>query len=89
MSETFRRAGEVFTAPVDDMLLMMSVDAGKYFGLKGAGPRIWELLENPTTIDALVERLTAEYEVSPDMCAEQVSAFLGSLRQRKLLVDAG
>lgn len=87
MTGTIRRTDDVLAAPLHDTLLMMSVTQGRYYGLQGVGGRIWELLEQPTTEAALVERLVAEYEVAPEVCAEQVAAFLQGLRERRLLVD--
>jgi hypothetical protein len=87
MSETIQRAGDVFSAALDDTLLMMSVERGQYFSLNPVATRIWELLEQPTTPAALVERLVGEYEVAPEECADQVAGFLAALRERGLLVD--
>lgn len=82
-----RRADNILAAPLDDKLLMMSVEQGMYYGLSGVAPRIWELLEAPTTEAAVVAALLAEFEVEPDVCATQVNAFLTGLRERGLLVD--
>lgn len=87
MSGRIKRSEDILTAPLDDMLLMMSVEQGKYFGLNGAGPRIWELLEHPISQDQLVEALLEEYEVTREMCAAEVGTFLDGLRERGLLVD--
>jgi hypothetical protein len=87
MSGRIKRNDDILTAPLDDMLLMMSVEHGKYFGLNGAGPRIWELLEQPITDDQLVEALLDEYEVTREVCAAEVAAFLAGLRERHLLID--
>ena len=87
MSGRIRRNTEILTAPLDDSLLMMDVEQGKYFGLNGAGPRIWELLKQPVTEQELVEALLAEYEVTREVCAGEVAAFLEGLRERHLLVD--
>lgn len=87
MSGKIRRSDEILTAPLDDSLLMMSVEQGKYFGLNGAGPRIWELLEQAMTEDELVEALLAEYEVTREVCAAEVAVFLAGLRERHLLLD--
>lgn len=89
MSATIRRTENVFTAPLEDTLLMMSVENGVYHGLNSVGARIWELLEQPTTEAAVIERLLAEFEVEPEICTAQVAAFLTGLRERGLLVDAG
>lgn len=87
MSGRIKRNDDILTAPLDDTLLMMSVEQGKYFGLNGAGPRIWELLEQPIAEDELVEVLLAEYEVTRETCTAEVAAFLAGLRERDLLLD--
>lgn len=87
MSGRIKRSNDVLAAPLDNSLLMLDVEQGKYFGLNGAGPRIWELLEQPVTEQELVETLLAEYEVTREVCAAEVAAFLASLRERHLLVD--
>ena len=89
MSGEIQRSNEVLTASVDDMLMMLSVKQGRYYGLKGVGPRIWELLEQPATQAGIVAQLLAEFEVPPGLCAEQVAGFVDRLRQRGLLIDLG
>ena len=88
MSERMLRSNEPLTAPMDDMLLMMSVDQGRYYGLTGVGPRIWELLENPITEAELIERLLLEYDIAPESCRVQVTVFLAGLKERGLLGNA-
>lgn len=83
--EMLRRADGLLSAAVNDELLMMSVEHGKYFNLNAVGARIWELLETPTTLDGLVAALTAEYDVAPDDARREVERFIGSLRDRGLL----
>jgi Coenzyme PQQ synthesis protein D (PqqD) len=85
--ESIQRTGDTPVAYLQETLLMMSVERGQYFSLNRLGTRIWELLENPTTEDTLVEQLTAEYDVTPEVCAAEVAAFLAALRHRELLAD--
>jgi hypothetical protein len=88
MNGRIQRVDNTPAAYMGDSLLMMSVEKGQYFSLNGVGTRIWELLENPTTEAALVVQLAAEYDVTAEVCAAQVEAFLAALRQRELLADA-
>lgn len=82
-----RRRDDVFTSELDDTLLMLSLEQGRYFSLEGEGPRIWALLEEPTTEAKIVERLSGEFDVAPDVCAAEVSSFLAALREQRLLID--
>lgn len=85
MSTKIRRE-DLLTAPVGQDLIMMSLETGQYHSLIGVGPRIWELLAEPTTEDAIVSQLQAIYDVPPDVCASEVSTFLAELRKRGLVV---
>lgn len=87
-TEKLRRADGLMTAAVNDELLMMSIEHGKYFSLNAVGARIWELLETPVTVDGLVAALVAEYDVVPDAARREVERFLDALRVRGLLVLA-
>lgn len=89
MSTLIRRTDDILATPLDDTLLMMSVRQGRYYGLNGAGPRIWELLAEPTTAEALVAALLEEFEVEPAACAAEVAAFLDELRANNLLTEDG
>lgn len=81
------RAEGLLAATVGEELLMMSPAAGKYFNLNEVGTRIWELLAQPTTVEALVAALTSEYDVDTDTAREQVLEFLAALRERGLLAE--
>ena len=80
-----QRCGDVFSTPLDDTLLMMSVEKGLYYCLDPIAGRIWDLLEQPATRDSIVARLLAEYEVSAEQCRADVDTFLAALRARDLL----
>jgi PqqD family protein of HPr-rel-A system len=83
-----RQADRVFTAPVDDVFLMINADKGRYHSLNEVAARIWELLKTPTSEDGLIEALTTEYDISREACAAEVSAFLAALRQRGLVTES-
>ncbi len=81
-----RRTDGLLSAAVGEELMMMDATQGKYFNLNGVGARIWELLAVPTSLEALVTALTAEYDVEADTARQEVEKFLTDLRQRGLLV---
>lgn len=82
-----RRRDDVFTSELDDTLLMLSLEQGRYFSLEGVGPRIWALLEQPTSPRALVDTLSAEFDVPKAVCEAEVNSFLGALSTHRLLVE--
>lgn len=88
MSLTIQRRENVFTSEMDDTLLMLSLEQGRYFSLEGVGPRIWALLAEPTTADDIVTTLSVEFDVARAICQTEVEAFLAALREHRLLVEA-
>lgn len=83
-----RGAGHVETR-MGEQTVMMSIDRGKYFALEDSGQRIWEMMDQPIRVDALIDRLTAEYDVPRDRCEADVLTFLEELRRHGLLAEQG
>ena len=57
-----------------------SVDFNGMVSLNETGALLWRALEEGADSDALVDALTAEYEVERAEAAEGVEEFLGTLR---------
>ncbi len=53
--------------------------------LNDTGCFLWEQLQTQQTVDALVEALLSEYEVTAEQAKVDVSHFLDELRQAELL----
>jgi len=75
----FQRNTDMVWADMDGETVMLSIDRGEYSGLGGIGPRIWELLAEPTTISDLVHQLVSEYDVSDDTCRRDTAEFVTEL----------
>ena len=65
--------------------VILDVDGGVYYGLKGVGKAIWDHIEAPVRVDALCERLSTLFEVDPETCRRETTAFLETLRDRGLI----
>ena len=74
-----RKQGDWLAAKVGDELVMMSAEKGNYIGLSEVGARIWELIEAPQELEAVVAQLQTEYEVSSETCRVEVETFLNEL----------
>jgi hypothetical protein len=82
------RSDEPLTALVDGETVMFSPAHGQYFGLDSIGTRVWELLDEPRSIDDLCAILTGEYDVDPETCRADVAALVEDLREAKLVHEA-
>jgi hypothetical protein len=68
----------------DDKVLL-DADHGVYFGLEGPAKRIWDLLEQKTTLDAICTALQHEYDVDPQTCERDARTFIGDLIENGLV----
>lgn len=59
-----------------------------YHRLDPVGLRVWELLEQPRSIDGLCSVLEPEFEVSAATCRADVLAFLNRLNHAGLVETA-
>ena len=82
---TFIRNTTVIGTQIDDDLVMMDSDQGRYFGLNPVARKIWELLEQPLTQEALVEKLVAVYDITPEQCRKDIAPFIAQLTENKLI----
>ncbi|MFD1957533.1 lasso peptide biosynthesis PqqD family chaperone [Paenibacillus thailandensis] len=64
---------------------MLSIQNGKYYNLGAIGGRIWELMEQPVSVPAIVSRLVSEYDIESDVCEQQVRRFLGQMESEGLV----
>lgn len=65
--------------------VMMSIEAGHYYGLDDIGFRIWALLEQPLTIAELTGRLGEEFDVDAETCRADVLDFVATLIAQRLV----
>jgi hypothetical protein len=79
------RAENLFSTDLDQETILMSIEAGAYYGLAGPARAIWEILEVPLTFSALVERLLQSYHVSPETCVADVGRFLDQMEREGLI----
>jgi len=79
------RTNDLLSTELDQETVLMSIDAGAYYGLEGAALSIWEKLENPTSFSALVDCLVQEYRVSRETCTSDLQKFLAELAREGLL----
>ena len=83
--DRFKRNRNLIGATIDDELVMMSVEHGQYYGLGGVGPRVWELIEQPRTLEQLVEQVLEEFEVEREVCEKDMVEFLEQMEKLGLV----
>jgi hypothetical protein len=77
-------ADEILVSDFGDELVLLNLRDGVYYGLDGVGARIWTLIKQPTTLDAIRDTLVAEYEVDLARCEKDLARLLADLVTRGL-----
>jgi hypothetical protein len=80
-----KRNKEVFASEIDDEVVMMHVDTGKYYGMDTVGSRIWELIAEEIQVKEVIGKLMEEYDVEEEQCKKDVLEFLNELYENKLV----
>jgi hypothetical protein len=83
-----RRSDGHVSAPLQDTLVMMDIDAGKYYLLDDIASLVWERLASPTPVPDLVAELCSRYEVSASRCETDLMPFLSELHEKGLVEQA-
>ncbi len=79
-----RKPGLLFNE-IDGEVVMLSIENGEYYGMDKVGSRIWNLLEEPMSFEALVEKLMEEYEVDEEQCYNEALDFIHTLAEKRII----
>ena len=79
------RNNSIDVSELDGEIVMMDVDKGYYFMINLVGSKIWTIIEQPTPVKSIVEKLLSTYKIDMDSCKDSVVAFLESLYDENLI----
>ena len=86
MPTVVSRSEAVVSADMDDdEIVMMNVEKGMYYGMGIVGSYIWKLIERPLSISQLCDTLLARFDVTREVCYQEVSDFLHELHKDGLI----
>jgi PqqD family protein of HPr-rel-A system len=83
----FIRNTNAISGRLNDELVMMDIKKGKYFSLNPVATRIWDLLDQPLSMEELCTLLTEEYDVDPGQCREEVREYLEEMTRLGLVIE--
>jgi len=70
---------------VGDEMVILDLDSSLYYALDPVGARIFELLQGPTRLDAVLETMLAEFEIDADTARTDLLALVDALVAQKLV----
>ena len=73
---------------IEGEAVILSLDSKVFRGLNAVGSRVWELIDGRRSVDEIVTRIVAEFEVTPEVAARDVGAFVAELLEKRLVTAA-
>lgn len=69
---------------IEDNMVMVNIDTGKYVTLNSSANAVWQALEQPRAQADIVHDLVAAYDVDEAACSMSVAGLLQQMRELKL-----
>lgn len=89
LTSRVQASADQVSCALDGDAAVLHLGSGLYFGLDPVGARVWELVQEPIVVSAVVDALEQEFEATRGQLEADVGAFLESLRSHGLLEVAG
>jgi hypothetical protein len=88
MDIVLTRSDEYLHHEVDNEIVMMNINSGLYISLNETGKSIWLILEEPKSLDEIMENLAVEYNVTAEQLKKDTVPFIEKLVEKKIIVKA-
>lgn len=85
MAERFVQNKEVIQSKIGDEVVMLDIESGFYFGLNSVGSEIWSHLSEPITIEDLLNKLMARFDIDKETCQKDTMEFFNHLLEKNII----
>lgn len=79
------RTTDCISTEIDNEVVLMHINNGRYYGLNSTLGRIWTELENATIVSALIEKLQSQYQGEPEQIRSDILEVLEQMQKNKLI----
>ena len=76
---------DVVSCNLGEETAMLDMKEGVYYGLNDMGTIIWDLIQKPITIEEIVEKILAEYDVDEETCYIDLKELFGEMLENGLV----
>jgi hypothetical protein len=80
-----RNESNFLANPVGEEIIILNMETGDYLGLNTVGASIWEHLQESGTVQKIVDKLMAEYEIDSETCTTETISYLEKINKLGLL----
>jgi hypothetical protein len=70
------RKSDAISGKLEEEQVILDIEKGKYFSLNPVATLIWEILEQPLSIDDLCEKLLEQYDVELEKCRVETNEYI-------------
>jgi hypothetical protein len=81
-----KKNDDIFTGTIDNEMVAMSIQSGKYYQLNKTGSRILALLDHPRSIRELCESIQVNYKVDEGICRDDILEFINEMKKLNLII---
>jgi hypothetical protein len=81
-----RKSDDIFTGVIDNEMVAMSIQNGKYYQLNETGSRLLALLEEPRSVGELCREIEGGYRVDADVLSRDILEFVREMSGFGILV---
>jgi hypothetical protein len=72
---------------IEDSLVMVNIDTGKYVTLNSSANAVWQALEQPRSQADIVSTLVDNFDVDEATCSQSVTRVLEQMRELHLAAN--
>lgn len=72
---------------IEDSLVMVNIDTGKYVTLNSSANAVWQALEQPRSQADIVSTLLNNFDVDESTCSQSVTRVLEQMRELHLAAN--
>ncbi|MGQ0801881.1 MAG: PqqD family protein [Pseudomarimonas sp.] len=85
LDSVVQASGDHLRAELDDATVLLHLGSGEYFSLGGVAGHVWQVLQEPITVAALIDQLLLQYAVDETRCRTETMSMLERLQAEGFL----
>jgi len=85
LAYTVRPSSASVCCDLTDEVVILDLSSGDYFGLQEVGSALWHYIQEPRTVQQVVDHLVSEYDILPEVCEAKTVSFLEDLADHGLI----
>ncbi len=70
---------------LNDEVVILDLNNGIYYELDEVGARVWNMIQEPSTLSEIVNSIVDDYEVSWDECERDVQELIDEIAEKGLV----